>query len=543
MVMDVTMPDGTVITGVPDGTTKAELLRLYQTPAAPPVTPAPTQAAATAAEGERRIAVMPEHPNPLAKSFLGRVLHGATGGATAVLQGVPWVAQQAATWGTNFKPNPVSEFFGRGHKEIRRRANAVESNFQQTRNALAPSGDAGFDVAGLLGAVVDPVALAATPMRALAPARSLTAAGARVGAIGGALTPVYGEGDFLDEKAKQVALGTAFGSVAGPVLSGTARALGGRGGPTTHELTAARNAAYADARAAGVAITPRAFQDLIDRLEATAADAGVTHGVHPGAIAALNAFRTNANPPPLTPGTLHPIGVPLPDDPYTLDRLDNLRRAVRDAAPYGTPDGRIGGLVVDELDDFLNTLGPGHLVSGDPRAVRTLTRARALARQAFRDEDIQTIINGAQHKDFGKRTDALRAGFRALAANPKKMARFTPDERAAINNVGGGLVKNALGLAARLSPRTALGAITTGLGGVINPALLALNAAGAAADVTRTVATRRAATAAGETMRGGTYLNPTIQGIVNTATRTAAQQPDREMQRQRLNDQLRAAYR
>jgi hypothetical protein len=101
---------------------------------------------------------------------------------------------------------------------------------QAERNATyeanrAAAGETGFDGYRALGNILNPVALA--PVASLPRAASLAgrvAVGATSGAFGGALAPVN-QGDFTEEKTRQLALGTLLGGAVPAAISGAARVI------------------------------------------------------------------------------------------------------------------------------------------------------------------------------------------------------------------------------------------------------------------------------------------------------------------------------
>ncbi|MBA3773835.1 MAG: hypothetical protein H0X13_15495 [Ramlibacter sp.] len=88
--------------------------------------------------------------------------------------------------------------------------------------------DAGFDGARLLGNVISPANLGLGGALAAPKAASLltrVGMGAVGGAASGALNPVAGEGDFMDDKLKQMGLGAAFGGATPMATSAIARLI------------------------------------------------------------------------------------------------------------------------------------------------------------------------------------------------------------------------------------------------------------------------------------------------------------------------------
>ena len=122
-------------------------------------------------------------------------------------------------------PNPVSQFFSEEAKRVDEMARAEEQAYQAQRES---QGSTGFDVARLGGNILNPASLVpAARVAQLAKAKGLSTVGqaATAGAVGGAMQPVVEEGEFGEQKAKQVVLGGVTGPIGEKVVAGAARVL------------------------------------------------------------------------------------------------------------------------------------------------------------------------------------------------------------------------------------------------------------------------------------------------------------------------------
>ena len=122
-------------------------------------------------------------------------------------------------------PNPVSQFFSEEAKRVDEMARAEEQAYQAQRES---QGSTGFDVARLGGNILNPASLVpAARVAQLAKAKGLSTVGqaATAGAVGGAMQPVVGEGEFGEQKAEQVVLGGVTGPIGEKVVAGTGRVL------------------------------------------------------------------------------------------------------------------------------------------------------------------------------------------------------------------------------------------------------------------------------------------------------------------------------
>jgi hypothetical protein len=206
--MDVRMPDGTVIANVPDGTTKADLVKKLQANGmAIPADwlgdipkPAPTDSQRLLSSAPMRFAKGMKDPIDGAAQLLPKALG-------------------AVTSGFGLAPNPVSRFFD---TEADRVGAGIKESEQEYTAARAATGQQGADVARFAGNVLSPANAAVTrvlPAPVIgAPAATLARQGAVAGATGAAMQPVTGE-SFWAEKALQAGSGAVAGGVMTPLLS------------------------------------------------------------------------------------------------------------------------------------------------------------------------------------------------------------------------------------------------------------------------------------------------------------------------------------
>lgn len=220
--MDVTMPDGTVIANVPEGTTKSQLLARYKKSTAPAPAPAPQEPAAEPSFAEQ------------AADIIKRFGHGAA----SLIEGS---AQLGANLGTELNKHvvaPIAHAVG-AHKfeqSARKYGDVVgdsinttlQSQAEDRAKAQEAAGNGTADVAGVLGAIV-PAALSGGATLAAAAPRSLaarSAIGAATGAGWGATAPVTtGSDNFWNNKGSQAATGAAVGAAA-PLVTALASKIG-----------------------------------------------------------------------------------------------------------------------------------------------------------------------------------------------------------------------------------------------------------------------------------------------------------------------------
>lgn len=204
--MDVRLPDGTVVTNVPEGITQSELMarvgksREQPTAEIPPTDP-PRFAAKVPEKNIIDEWILSTFGDKLAKfpdiqgSIPGRLIQGAADLPVGLMQ-----------LGMNA--------YGQGDK-INPKIQAINA---KTENLRGP--DAGFDWARLIGNLLNPVpykAAGAITPAASVPGRMMQGAG--MGAGISAATPVTKGDDFASDKAKQTVIGALIGGAIPAVTS------------------------------------------------------------------------------------------------------------------------------------------------------------------------------------------------------------------------------------------------------------------------------------------------------------------------------------
>lgn len=303
--------------------------------------------------------------------------------------------------------------------------------------------------------------------------------------------------------------------------------------PTTAGLGAEKRAAYSASEAAGVGIRPEATKDLLASLNKDLEAADFDPALHPrsgavmGVIAKRAAEQTGDIP---------------------LSRLDNLRKItrakVREAYKAGDEsDARIGEIIIDKIDDFIGGLNEKQITPGGnvKEGTSQILKARELALRESKAEQIDDLIYRAGIKK-GKYSasgyeNSLRNQFESLAADKKKMSKFSKEEQEAIREAGTsstfqqGLIKlgkfapSAGMLGAAISGVFGGGALTRLLSG--GSAIEALGEIGLpiAAEISRYAATKmreQSVKNVSELVRGGRPMSDyRMQQALRTRNRTA----------------------
>lgn len=186
--MDIELPNGTVIQGVPEGTTKEQVMQK-----------AIKAGLATAQDfGMAPPSAMSStdvNTGNITSGFAMGLKDPISGGAQLLPRGLEVVTSLGG-----LAPNPVSKFFGSEAQRVDQMVKAEQEKYAQQR---ATSGAEGLDLGRIAGNVINPANLAA----------GVRAAPVMAGAIQGVLTPTTETEDFATSKAGQVATGAIGGQL------------------------------------------------------------------------------------------------------------------------------------------------------------------------------------------------------------------------------------------------------------------------------------------------------------------------------------------
>jgi hypothetical protein len=157
---------------------------------------------------------------PPSSGFMMGLKDPITGGAQLLPR-----ALSSVTSGFGAYQNPVSEFFTGEAQRMDELARAEEQAYQQQRMAR---GETGFDVPRLAGNVLNPATIAPATRAAQlvrGAGYGATAQAVAGGAVGGAMQPVTGEGEFLPQKAQQIGVSAVTAPIGEKVVSAAGRVL------------------------------------------------------------------------------------------------------------------------------------------------------------------------------------------------------------------------------------------------------------------------------------------------------------------------------
>lgn len=390
-------------------------------------------------------------------------------------------------------------FHGNSGKDWGQRFNAYAGREQQSIDQFRedqPIAAYGAEIAGAL-----PTAFAA-PLNMLskAPTVARVLGGVGASAAEGAL---YGFGSANGDMENRTAgaltgatLGTAGGIVAPMLVKGGQAALqrflqgratkaAVRGAPTTAALKAGAKASYDASRATGAILDQKALQilqhdmrQMLDGEGLLMPSSGVVGGEYPKVKAAMDALAE------YTAG------------PMTIEQTQTLLRRFRKVA--GSPDrqeARIGFMMIDQLDSFMENLPQKAFSSGNGvEAVKHWAAARGQYARFKRADAIGQAIYRAKMSK-GRFADNLRSQFGSILKSPKKRRGFNQAELQAMEKfVGGGAADDMLAFlqSGGAFPATVAGHVMGGpIGGVVAGAAKTIG--GLAAGGARNAGARRVA--------------------------------------------------
>jgi len=273
---------------------------------------------------------------------------------------------------------------------------------------------------------------------ATAPAQDVTGA-----ALSGAGLVAGGEAG----EAADVALGgtgetgKAIGQLAGGILvpvSGTiitqtgkklatqsAKKLLSEAAPTIEGLKTAARGVYKEIDNLGAVVNSSRVDRLGNQLASITRKEGFNRRIHPKVSAALDEFNSVAG------------------RDQTVTQIDTLRKITKAASNSVEPEEkRLGTLMVNKIDDFLDNLKPADFKKGKGKVGAKYRDARQLWRRAKKSELIEEAFEKARNQATGFE-NGLRTQFRQILNNKRKSAGFTAPELAAMRKiVRGGSAEN-----------------------------------------------------------------------------------------------------
>ena len=390
--MDVTLPNGAVISGVPDGTSKDIIMQ---------------KAISAGLAVEADFGIQPAQPaaqQPVQQeqSFVDKAI-GVTENVGSLVSGA--IAEPVAGLaGIAQSLNPFADE-GAGAK-------AVES----TRNALTykPRSDAGQSQQQALGELLAPVGEALSESEKFLGENTLKLIGSPALAAMAHSLPTAAL-ELIGVKGSKRLTGAAKE----PTKKAIKRAVI-ESAPEVDQIKAAASAVYKEIDDSGVSVKPDKFALLVNDLEVKTRKAGIDADVTPKAAGAMKRFKSELG------------------NAKTLTDVDTLRKVAQGVAgQLDNTEKALGNIMLGEIDDFLDTLKASDLTKGSQSAADTgkkFKAARKLWGRARRAELLQDAITTGESRAAGAEA-GIRNEFNRILNN-KKLSRFIPvDEQAAMRKV------------------------------------------------------------------------------------------------------------
>lgn len=407
--MDVQMPDGTLIQGVPEGITKTQLLSKYSNyqqgggkdyleqlaPSQPAVTPV-TQS-------------QPSVGMDVAKSIGGGLERGAAGAAMML-------------------PNMVNQAVA-GPQMLYR---GIRDTFQGNPTDNSPLWKPLMSSEDVLQSLPEP----------LRPHNPQTAAGVGADLIGqlagnvaaGAAAPKVGK--LLADESSGISPGLATGGAATAVdaaasgVKNMAKGAVARSPDKLDEVAAnirnQANGSYKALRDSGAILTPDATRRLVSTVQEDVEATGpLQKTLHAGYLGVMKDFQKAAK-----------------SGDMGLEEADQYRQLFRDVVDRNTDKGRLNGdamkaqTAINAMDKVIPRLGSKDITNNDPSAVQALLDGRAAWAKASKFQQVTDIVRRS-----GGNINKLKADMFKFASNKSNLRGMTPDEIAALQDAA----KNSTG--------------------------------------------------------------------------------------------------
>jgi hypothetical protein len=192
--------------------------------------------------------------------------------------------------------------------------------------------------------------------------------------------------------------------------------------PTLDSVRDAAKAKYAEVDNAGVIFDAQSYENFINTVEQNLTNAGFNPNAHTPITTWVNRLERSRG----TSGT--------------LAELDAFRSQLKKSLGK-SQDANIRQLLdefTDTIDNYVGNAGPADIFTGNlPQAQQAITDARRMWTQLSKGEAIEDLLTRASYRE-GNQSAAIRAQFRQLADNPRRMRQFSTIEQDFIRDVARG---------------------------------------------------------------------------------------------------------
>jgi len=377
--MDVTLPNGQVIKGVPEGTPKDVIMQKAISAGLA------KESDFTAQQPQQQLQPQ-QTETTIGEDIVGGLETAASFVSGAVAEPVAGVAGIAQSL------NPFAEE-GAGARAVEATREALtyqpetEAGIQQQQaigEALAPVGEALSSAEAFLGeSVLD---LTGSPALATI-AHTLPTAALELLGIKGAKRISGAPKPLTKKMVEQSILESA---------------------PEVEAIKSASRAIYKEIDESGVTIKPKSIDKLVNKIDAETRKKGLDPRVTVQASGAMQALRD-------IKGTAQPI--------TELDIQRNIAQKVAGSADAG--EAMLGNMMIDEIDSFMDQMSRKDLLKGDASTGKKYDAARKLWGRAKRSEMINEAITKGEARAAGAEA-GIRNELNNLLNNKKK-SKFIPE--------------------------------------------------------------------------------------------------------------------
>lgn len=234
----------------------------------------------------------------------------------------------------------------------------------------------------------------------------------------------------------------------GAAVAGAYRARGRPQAPTNADLKATQRDAYSVVEADGTRLSPGETATLKSGISQALTDAKIHPSRHPKASSMADDLMAMDNP--------------------TITELDQWRQVVsRDVAASTDPsERRMGQIIKDQIDGFMDNLSPGTIAKD---TLDALHLGRETTQKLKKSEMLDTATTKAQRRaastgSGGNVINASRQNIRAILDDPRKSRGFSGNEIAAMEGIVRGTKgENALRAVGALAPSKGALGVTSSL--------------------------------------------------------------------------------
>lgn len=528
--------------GAPEPVTAEGPWSKYAGPSEPVVAPTPA-ASAPAPSAARMAGIASSALSPYATAAgVGAALGAPAGGIGAIPGAVAGVGALALSDLAALGYNVAAPLFG--GRSIQMPSEAISSLYQRGGMGVEPvTPEEKLLSSGLRGA--------ASALGGVGAARTVAQNAMSPAVQRGANWLAAGPGSQASAGAAAGLAPTALREYAGVedpfILGGASLAAGiagGKAGPAVGG-SVARGVDAAQRLATGANVSRQAIAQQADELFNAARATGATYTSQSFDDFVRDAARAGAAIDPRATELAAPVRQVLDTienfrgAPNSVQAVHDLRQNINAVLDAGVSPraGNVIRDIRDRLDEYISTPANVQLAGGDPAAGQQLLQGISTYSRSRRSEEILNIIDKASRNSSTPFASSVRAQFKQIANSPRRLNRFTPEERDNIRAIASGssesqilkfvasLTPGATGVFNAVAPLAAGGLTYAGTQNPVAAAAagLGMYGAGRGAQMLQNAMAQRAANQLAGGIRRGDVVAPTFTPASAIAGRVAPQ--------------------